>query len=236
MSLMSLTDNIRDVSLVNQYSVNKVVRIFTGQYTSGQLTTRVGDLGTIYVYRIPHNLPRPVTCDLITSTDGGTTWDMGINKLAFSDNTYIYIFHGFSASGPVDYKVYCSWIDNYDSSDPSIEAITYGSNPVQFDSRLNYQKIHSQGVTSFTPGTFGATEVDSVNHSLGYTPNAKVYFEAFSGEVWPLNIGGARNPFLYDGSQDECQCEIWPDRIDITLSKFSNTTKRAWYRIYYDAD
>lgn len=234
---MSLAANARNTVLATPYNADKVVRVFTGSYSSGDLITRVGSLATAYVFRIAHGLTRPVICDLITSTDSGTTWDLGIGKIAFSDSTYIYIFHGYATTGtPVTYKVYCTWIDNYDGTNPSVGVITYSANKIAYDSRSNFQKIAQQGEVSFTPGTFGTSQTQTITHSLGYQPNAKVYFEAFSGEVWPLNIGGTRNGFLYDGPQDECEANIYINTLDIKYYKYSNATRRAWYRIYYDAN
>lgn len=231
---MSLTDNARDVAFASDISIDKIVRTFTGSYSSGDLITRSGGFSIPYVYRFAHGLGRPVFCDLITSTDGGSTWDLGIGKLAFSDDTYIYIFHGYATTGtPVTYKVYCSWIDDYDNSNPLIETQTYSSQPILFDSRENYQKIAMQDVVSVTVG--GS---QSISHTLGYVPNAKVYIEAFSGEVWPLNFGGARNVFLYHGDQVEGEARIDSNSVDITLAGGigSPATARVWYRIYYDSN
>lgn len=222
---MFLTSSASDVAFASATPIDKIVRIFTGTYQSADLITRVGDIATAYVYRIPHGLPRPVACELITSTDGGTTWDLGINKIAFSDSTYVYIFHGYAASGPVMYKAYCSWIDDYDSTNPLIDRINYAEQPIQFDSRANYQKIYDQDEITVNGTT-------SITHPLGYAPNSKVFFAAFSGEVWPLNYGGVRNAYLYDSTQVEAKNEIYSDRIDITTS----ASARCWYRIYYDAD
>jgi len=234
---MSLIDNITDVAFNTQQPVDKIVRIFSGTYNSTDLVAIVGTIATIHVYKIAHNLPRPVACEMIWSSDGGVTWeDGGVNSLAYSDNTYIYIFHGTAASGPIQYKVYCSWIDDYDNTNPFIDTKIYNDNPIQFDSRLNYQKIKDQNILSFTPGTFGITETQTVIHNLGYTPNTKVYFEAFANQVWPLNAGGASNPFSYDFAQDECRLIITSSTITIRMDKFSNATRRAWYRIYYDAN
>lgn len=227
----------KNAAFYSGFSVDKVVRIYTGRYTSSDLITRVGDLGTIYVHRIPHDVGRPMMCEVMTSVDGGNSYDSGISKVAFSDSNYVYIFDGYSAViSDTYYKVYCSWIDDYDTTNPLVTTQQYTSEPKQFDSSLNYQKIKDQNVRTFSAGTFGATETITIDHDLGYEPNVKVYFEAFSGEVWPLNIGGVRNPLLYVSTQDECGAEIYDDRIEITYYKYSNQARRAWYKIYYDAD
>lgn len=218
------------------YEVDKVVRVYEGTYASADLITRSG-FSTAYVYRFAHDLDRPMMCDIIQSTDGGTTWDSGVGSFAFCDSTYVYIFSGFSASiSDTMYKIYGTWIDDYDATNPTIDTVSYTSEPTQFDSRLNYQKVERYGELSFDPGTFGSTQTRTITHNLGYTPNVKVFFEAFSGEVWPLNIGGARNPVLYDSAQDECAAEIYSTYIDVTMYRYSNATRRAWYRVYYDAN
>lgn len=226
-----------DSKFASPLNLDKVARVFTGTYGSADLITRTGGFALPYVFRFRHEMPRPGMCEVITSTDGGTTWDLGVGKIAFCDSTYIYIFHGYATTGtPVTYKVYYTWIDNYDSTNPSIESQVPTSNNIQFDSRSNFQKIFLQDEIGFTAGTFGSSQTRTITHSLGYQPNAKVFFEAFSGEVWPLNIGGVRNAYLYHGDQDECGADIYSDRLDITLYRFSNVVKRAWYRIYYDAN
>ena len=241
---MSLVSNATKVSYFSGYINDKLVRVFTGSYNAAtDLTERAGDLGPIYVYRIAHGLTRPVFCELLWSDDGGTTfYDMGVGnlagsaKIAFSDSTYVYIFHGYStAAATITYKVYCSWIENYDATDPLVDTISYTNAPIQFDSRLNFQKIYLQDELSFTPGTFGTTETQSISHPLGYTPNVKFYFEPFTNEVWPANGGGSSNFFLYDFEQDEAELEIYDSRVDFIINKFSNATRRGWYRIYYDA-
>lgn len=228
-------------SKVRYYSganFDKVVKVFTGQYSSGDLTTRVGTIDTIYQYVIPHGLTRPLQCELIYSTDGGTTWvDGGTSKLVYSDSTNIYIFHGTTTGGtPVDYKVYCTWIDDYDGSNPTVDVSNYSDNVIQYDSRLNYPKIYEQGILTFTGGTFGATETQTIVHDIGIAPNAKVYFTAFSNQVWPCNSGGATNVFSFDFAQDECEFSTYSNRLDVTVFKFSGSTINVYYRIYYDSD
>lgn len=236
---MSFLDNLTNVAFASPKPVDKIVRVFTGTYNAAtDLTARVGTIDTAYVYKIAHGLTRPVTCEIITSTNGGSTYvDGGANngKIAFSDNTYVYILNSLSAPGvdSVVYKVYCSWIDDYDTTNPAIEAVQYTTVPTQFDSRLNYQKISDQNVLNFSAGTFGSIETKTVLHPLGYAPNAKVFFEAFPNEVWPLN---ASSQFQYDFAQDECTLSIYSDRIDINMFRFSNAAKRAWYKVYYDAN
>ena len=242
---MSLTSNINDVAFASSLTIDKVVRIYSGSFNAAtDLITRNYTLAAapnpVNFYRIAHGLTRPAACESMWSLDNSIFYDGGLqnssnqSSIAYSDSTYIYMFTPV-AVGTVYYKIWCSWIDDFDTTNPSIAYEVYPDNPVQFDSRENYQKISDQNVLTFTAGTFGATETQSVSHSFSYIPNAKVWFEAFAGEVWPLNAGGATNPFLIDDAQDECQLSIDSNSIDVTLTKFSNASKRAWYKCYYDA-
>lgn len=240
---MSLVDNINDVAYSSEFSIDKIVRIFTGTYNRvTDVTTRVytfaGSPYNVYVYRIAHGLTRPLACEMIDSEDGGTTYvDSGIRRIAFCDSTYIYIFdaQGSAGVGTVNYKVWGSWIDDYDATNPLVDTVSYTNLQTQFDSRLNYQKIFNRTALSFTGGTLGATETQSINHPFAYTPNAKVWFEAFTNEVWPLNAGGASNLFNFDDAQDECQLFIDSNSVDIKMTKFSGLARRVWPKVFYDA-
>lgn len=240
---MSFLNNLDNVAFASPKPVDKIVRVFTGSYdratqVTGRTYTNVGFPLNVYFYRIAHGLGRPVACEMIDSEDGGVGYyDGGIRRIAPSDSTYIYIFDSVGApgAGTVNYKVWCSWIDDYDTSNPTIDTVTYSSNPTQFDSRENYQKIADQDVLNFSPGTFGAEETKTVIHDLGYAPNAKVYFEAFANEVWPLNAGGVNNLFLVDDFQEEAELRITNTEIEVKMGRYSNSVRRAWYRIYYDA-
>lgn len=239
---MSLASNANSVTFASAFDIDKIVKIYTGSFNAAtQTSTRTGFLGTLRYFPISHGLTRPLACEMQWSLDGSTWYDGGVqdtsnhNSLAFSTNSSVNVVSPVS-SGTVYYRVWCSWIDDYDSSNPLVDVSTYSGTDTIFDSRKNFQKIFRQDVLSFSPGTFGATETQSVTHSFGYTPNAKVWFEPISGEVWPLNAGGSSNLFLYDLSQDECDLEIRNTTIEVTYHKYSNVTRRAWYKIYYDSN
>lgn len=213
------------VAFLSSLNLDKIVRVYEGTYNRATDPVLHNDG---YFYRIEHDLPRPVFCELMSST-GGITYDR--TSIAMSDSDYVYIFDGFVPDvGTVYYKVICSWIDNYDSSNPSIESIMYRDKPFSLDSRLNYQKIYNQDVL-----TFNSSSTQTVLHELGYIPNAKGFFEPFPGEVWPLNSGGVSNPFLIDpATQLEGYIEIYSDRISVNVLGGTNFPARVWYRIYYD--
>lgn len=246
---MSLAANVNNVAFYSGYSVDKIVRIFSGSFVTGTDTitrsyTLAASPNSVSFYRIPHGLTRPVACEMLWSVDNTTFLDGGVfnssnySTIAYSDSTYVYIFvplsSGGAYAGTVYYKVWCNWIDDYDTTNPWVTPITYSDNPLQFDTRENYQKIYTYGELSFAAGTAGSQSTQSVTHPFTYYPNAKVFFEAFSNEVWPLNSGGTTNPFLVDDTQDTCQLSIGSSTVDVTLERFSNTVKRAWYKVYYD--
>ena len=237
---MSLTSNIENVSFASQYPTDKIVGVWSGTFDKASDTiTRTGGISSINVFPIAHGFTRPVFVSLLWSDDG-TTWVDGGGSLsnnnssiAFSDSTNIYIAAS-SATGTQHYRVIAYWIDDYDDTNPLVEGLQDNEKQLNFDSRSNYQKVYAQGEATYDPGTFGSVSVVSITHDLLYKPNAKAFFEPFSGEVWPLNAGGLSNPSLYDFAQDEAYMQIYSDRLDITVSRFSNDTRRVWYRIYFD--
>lgn len=236
---MSLVDNIDKVAFTSRYPIDKIVGVYEGSFDkASDTTTRTGGITNINVFPIPHGQSRPVFVDLLWSDDDATYADGGSNigtnsSIAFSDDTNIYIIAS-SATGTQYYKAIAVWIDEYDDTDPLVEAFTPDANKPLFDSRSNYQKIYEDGEATYSAGTFGSSSTVTVLHPLGYKPNARAWFEPISGEVWPLNSGGAGNPFLYDFNQDEAHMEIYDSRVDIIVARFSNAERKIWYKVYFD--
>jgi hypothetical protein len=239
---MSLVDNVADVAFASAFNIDKIVDVFEGSYNKAtQTTTRTsGFLSTIYVHSFSHSFTRPVFTsilwseDQITWVDGGGSLPSNNSAISFSDSSNIHIATT-SNVGIMYYKVIAYWIDGYDSSDPLVPAFTPSVSKFVSDSRENCQKIAAEDDTTYSPGAFGATETVPVNHNLGYIPNAKAFFEPISGEVWPMNAGGLSNVFLYDFNQDEAYLQITSTQLNIFVVKFSNATRRIWYKVYYDA-
>ncbi len=230
---MSLLTNAANVQFATEYPIDKIVGIYRGSYNSATQTTTLG--GYLYQYTIPHKFTRPVFCELLWSTDGVTYADggsgtlSGTSGIAYSDANNIYVTTGL-ASGTIYYKVIASWIDNYDTTKPAITPILDTTQNFYFDSRNNYEKIYKQGSLALT-GTSGTL---SVIHELGYAPNAKVFFESFTGQVWPSISGGAEDFFLYDfATQYECATTITTSLVNMALQGGgSSVSARVWYRIY----
>jgi len=229
---MSLSSNARDVAFFSGYKVDKIVNVFEGSFDAGSATT-VG--GYLKRHSFPHGYTRPVFTKLIWSTDdvnwvdGGYSYRSGdasfYPSIAYSDASDIFILTGLT-SGTVYYKVIATWIHNYDGTDPAIDSFISPNAVTTFDSRLNYQKIKETGMVTGTGADI------PIIHDLGYYPNARVYFEAFSGEVWPANAGGASNYFLYDFvNQEELQFHTTTDSL---ILESTPSGRDIWYTVYYD--
>ncbi len=234
---MSLISNAADVAFASSHNIDKIVGVWEGSFNRAtDVIERVGDAGSIFVHRIPHGLTRPVFTDLLFTTastfaDGGNADDAGITSLAFSDSTYAYIVSSVFAPavGTMQYKLIATWITDYDSTNPSVEPYQSTTKDINFDSRLNYQKIYLQDDLTFdSPG------IQAAGHDLNSLANFRVFFESFDDEVWPMHAGGASNPFLYDNT-DMCQCTAVMTTANLFVQLDTTPTpRRAWYKIYLD--
>lgn len=234
---MSLIDNAANVAFaVPRFNTDKIVGVWEGSFNRAtDVVEVVGDAGSIYVYRRAHGFTRPVFADLLWKigggwTDGGCADSAGDVSIAYADSTYVYVVSSVFAPavGTMQYKVIGSWIDSYDNTDPLVDAFHASTKATLFDSRENYQKIYDQDVLSFT-----VAETQTVTHSLSYRANFRVFFEAITGEVWPMYAGGASNPFLYDNGLTECRARMKVNTLEVELESVAST-KRAWYKIYLD--
>jgi hypothetical protein len=235
---MSLANNAGKVSFASQYPVDKIVGVWEGSFDRAtDVVKRSGNLGDIYVYKIAHGLTRPVFVDLLWSDDNTTWADGGVGagstgevSLAFSDSTYIYIVGSLfaTATGTRYYKAIGFWIDSYDTSNPLVPSYMSARKVINFDSRVNYQKIYLQDVL-----TFASASTQTVVYDLSVIPNFRVFFEAFPGEVWPMNTGGASNPYFYHSTQNECSALTTLASLQVTMDHVP-APSRAWYRIYLD--
>lgn len=230
---MSLLDNSAGIQFATEFPIDKIVGIYTGSFNAATQTTVLG--GFLYQFAIPHTFTRPVFCELLWSTnginyaDGGSGILSGTSGIAYSDSNNIYVTTGLN-TGTISYKVIASWIDDYDTTNPAITPVLDTTQNFYFDSRKNYEEIFLQG-SSLVTGISGTADV---LHNLGYAPNAKVFFESISGQVWPAISGGTQDFFLYDFSnQYECSATITTTQINVSLaSGIGGTSARTWYRIY----
>jgi hypothetical protein len=233
---MPLLDNIAGVAFETEYPVDKIVGVWEGSFNqTTQVTSRSATFGgspnTAYFYRIAHGFPRPVFVDLLWSSDNVTWYDGGVNgHIAFSDSTYIYVYssQGSTVAGTLYYKVIAFWIDNFDIDDPLVPGYESPNKSINFDSRLNYQKLYAWGKT-----TFASASTKLLTHDLNKRANFRVFFESFADEVWPLHFGGASDVFLYDDAQTECYAHMKNTALEVSLFNVPSS-RRLWYRIYLD--
>jgi hypothetical protein len=233
---MSLVDNYADVAFASEYAIDKIVGVFTGSFNAATQTSVIA--GYLYQYSFAHAFKRPVFCELLWSTDGVTYADGGSGILsstqgiAYADSSNIYVTTGLNV-GTIYYKVLCSWIDDFDTTDPLITPVLNTTSNFYFDTRSNYQKIYHQDVGTVT----GISGTVNYIHGLGRRPNFKVFFESVTGQVWPAIAGGVNDFFLYDPSlQYECAATITSSTLSMALQGgASSVSARVWFRIYLDS-
>lgn len=219
-----------NAAFATRYLTDKIIGVYRGSYSAASATLLGGFL---YQYAIPHPFTRPVYTELLWSVDGTTYFDSGSSigaqaAIAYADASNLYITT-LTNVGSIYYKVICSWIDDYDTSNPSVNPVLDTTNSVYFDSRDNYPKIYSQDVK-----TVSGTSSSTIVHTLTYSPKFKGYVESISGQVWPFNGGGLSNPWLYDPvNHMECYAILDTPSIELHYSGPASNRK-VWYRIYYD--
>jgi hypothetical protein len=235
---MSQASHYQNIAFSTAFLTDKICLVLEGSYAASNYSTILG--GFLYQYPIPHSIGRPMFCDALFSDDninfipnGNTTPDTTMSINLYSDASNIYILNTAN-TGTVYYKIVCTWIDNYDTSNPLVtpKFQTTSTQPY-FDSRYNYLKIYKSDVLSMST----ASSSQTVPQTLKSVPDFKLFFESLPGQVWPMINGGAQDGWLYDPTtQYECQGIM--DRSKLTVSYASGTssaaTARVWYRIYYD--
>ena len=225
----------KDIAFSSNLPTDKIVGVYEGSFAPGSSPV-IGDpfLAQVRRHTIVHGFTRPVFTKLLASTDN-TIWQDGgarSDALAYSDATNIYIITPLT-SGTIYYKVIAFWIDDYDTTNPAVSPTVNTNSLVYFDSRLNYQKVFNQATATHASG-IGAHS-STVTHSLGYAPNARVYFEAFPNQIWPANFGGVGNIWLIDFAQVECEYSVTTTTLTInTYGGVSSPTRRVWSVVYYD--
>ena len=240
---MALINNIDNVALASPYPTDKIVQVFSGSFNMATSARQKDESGFDYAAKldIPHGFTRPVFTKMKWSRDNVTWVDGGQSILASEPGTFAISISDSSNvtilctlfSGTLYYEVVCFWIDDYDSTDPLVDAFSgYTTKPFAFDSRLNYQKIIKQGEVSLSAPSGSTT----VTHDAGVMPNAWVYFESNNGQVWPVIKGGVGNAWLYNPStQREIEYSITASNISLALVGGTGTC-RVWYRIYAEGN
>jgi hypothetical protein len=234
---MSLTKQNNANIAFPAFGVDKITGVLVGEYNASSYNTVLG--GYLYRYQIPHPFTRPVFCDALFSDDGvnyvpngNVTQSTTMQLQVYSDSNYIYVLNTASV-GTVYYKIVCTWIDNYDVTNPLITPIFQtNSSHAYFDSRQNYQKIYYN-----TPGVLvNGGSVLTVSQGLGSVPHFKLFFESLPGQVWPMINGGSSDTWLYDNvNQYECQGVMGRHQLTINFVSGSASSARVWPIIYYNS-
>lgn len=179
----------------------------------------------------------------IFSTDGGSTWnDMGSQTpdlsipgapvfdtfdcvatcsstgvFTITCTSFVNLNTGTVGAKTYQYKVILLAKDGQGTLTP----LPTDSLPLYHSSRYNYQKISTEGTTSFTV-TAGNNGQTSVTHNLGYIPNVR---------VWQNDAGTIKQIF----SQPEVK--ITSTSVTFYYDGFFDSTNKTFnliYRIYLD--
>lgn len=236
---MGQLQHVQEIAFSTAFLTDKVCGIYTGSIAGGSMTTlaAIGFGNTLYQFIIPHTLTRPCLCDTLVSTDLGVTYTP-IGAITYSDASNLYLTVTDNSKFYL-YKIVCTWIDNYDTTNPLISPQFQTNNSAAyFDTRYNYQKILESPTTTLSnPGT-GNTGTQPIKHGLGYLPLYRLYFESKPGQVWPSVAGGAQDPWLYDTvGQFELSATVDTTNLNLTFNGGSGSpsTFRVWTRIFLDA-
>lgn len=229
---MSLT-NQQNIAFSTSYQTDKIVGVYSGSFNTGS-APKLG--GYIAYTSFSHTFTRPVFTKLQTSTDQVSWIDENSGDLyaiSYSTASQIFVLHA-DTGAVIYYRVIAFWIDDYDTTNPLVPPTVGSISNITFDSRLNYQKLAMSGELTIPAGT--ALQTDTINHSLGYKPNVRVFAEAYPGEVWLANFGGVGgNYWDYTGTMLQVEVEINSNNIVLySAMAFSSPASKVWYRIYYD--
>lgn len=245
----NLLSNIDKVAYTTYFDAEKIVKTFKGsfRYSTDTVTrsyTLAGAPYNVQVFKIAHGFTRPVFVEMLWSLDnsfyvvGGARFDTsGNSAIAYSDSSFVYIMiNDVGAGTPVYFRVICSWISDYDDTNPSVPSFQdLPANYTQvLTSRAVIPAVVKRGViNASTSSAFLVNVEGTVAHGLGYSPSCRAYIESFSGEVWPLNYGGTMNPYLVDDDQVEAQIFATTTQfISDMIMKSVNGTRRMWYVLY----
>jgi len=235
---MSQADHAADIAFSTAFTTDKICGIYTDTVAGSAMTLKSGGgIGTdLYQKIIPHPFTRPVECDTIVSTDGGATFNP-TEALTYSDSSNIY-FSVIDNTKTYLYKIVCTWIDDYDTSNPLVAPVLQTTDSIYFDSRKNYRKVLKTGVATLNNPGAGISQIFPVAYSNnGLFSSFKVYFESKPNEVWPLINGGAQDVWLNDvAHQYEMNAGASNSQLLLEYigASASAATFRAWYKIYYE--
>lgn len=239
---MSQISNVDKIGFSTAFSMDRICAVLTDSFAGSTTVLKVGVGGGTDFYQkiIPHSFTRPVECDTLISINGGTTYDPTL-ALTYSDSSNLYL-NVLDNTLNYTYKIVCTWIDSYDSSNPLVSPILQSTNngvKTYFDTRYNYRKILKSNPVIFANPGSGGTSFQLIPYTnAGVYSAFKVYFESNTGQVWPIINGGAQDQWLNNTvTQYELSAEI--DDIKLSLICQAGTASassfKVWYKMYYES-
>lgn len=228
----------------------KIVKTFEGSFEfENDTETVVFDFASQEVYNIAHGYTRPVFVEMWWSLNnvdwfvggGNSDTDGKAFLIGYSDSTNVKIMVvenlGLTTGDTIYYKIVCGWIPDYDDTNPLIDEFTGYPANYKFNFQSYYQTLYiaKKGVITLSTNNAGFINVlDSVDHELDFAPTMKCYYEAFPGEVWPLNYGGIGNPYLV-GISTQVEAIAFVDETSVTANavmKQASGDVRFWYMLF----
>lgn len=114
---------------------------------------------------------------------------------------------------------------------------------LNFDSRVNYQKIYLQDTVALSVADPNSTAAATITHPLGYIPNVRVWFTNGGGNISTAVTDAAGSnlyPLTSDYTHYACHYTVTSSALTITLVRgtTSGTTINStiYYRIYFDGN
>lgn len=220
---MTLDQN--KVSFYSGALIDKPVYTKSDTFTIGSANVA----GYLYRLTIPHTIGRPMFMDGNFAYNGNNTMN-GYEFIVYSDANNIYILTYGTAGKTVTYNIVGQWIDDYDDTNPDVtpQFLAATSTNLAFDSRKNYRKVAAHGQIPIISNTS-----QSVSNPTKKITQYQLYFNSFSGQVWPQISGGVNDIWLYDiDNQNEVSAYVDAADLHIEVSTYQQPMN-VWYRIYY---
>lgn len=249
---MLTPQNARHMLFTTKYPPDKIV----GETVTGSFTAAASS-STLLAKRthdaIDHSFGVPVFLQMSYSTDGGATWQ----------DQHVTIPDLSTPSAPVfqtvDVGCYCTSAQmvmvasNWTTSDQTIQyrivpiwndrqsqvvSVTRPTGEgLLFSTKYSLPKIYlDDEITISVPN--GSSDQPIVTHDLGFVPNARIWYEPVSGELWPLspiqysNFDGGPGTILYvTGRAYVTTTEL---RVELNNGSGSASDVKFHYRVYAD--
>lgn len=251
---MSLLDHVQDVAFSSSIPTDLILGTYTGSVVA-PAPAAIPFTKTSTSVTISTSIAEKTFFQGIFSTDGGVTWIDFNGQIPNNTNPatvalQTQMMYGRSVAGSLiltadNYSYFNGFITTVAAYTFLYKVVIFASpdqgdvtaqnviNPLNFDSRYNYQKISRDSVFPFSFPA-GGTSSANIVHNLGYIPKVRSFVDNFS--YLPGNIS------LYDFGYFMSEYLIFQMYISTTTLTYfidntagvSPITGTLYTRIYYD--